>query len=225
MWNGKNKALTFSYDDGVEMDRRLVGIFNNYGMKCTFNLNSGIMTPASCWEKNCVKIRRMSPEGLPELYKGHEIAVHCSTHPDLTQLTPDEARREIMDDKKTLESLFGCEIKGMAYPYGTYNDTIVDIVKDCGIKYSRTCEDTHGFALPEKLLTFGATCHHDYIGLWALLDRFLAYDGEAPALFCVWGHSYEFSAYDNWSRIERFCKMAAGRDDIFYGTNSEVFLG
>ena len=31
------KAVTFSYDDGIEQDRRLVDIFNSYGMKCTFN--------------------------------------------------------------------------------------------------------------------------------------------------------------------------------------------
>ncbi len=46
MWDGKKKAVTFSYDDGVVYDRRLVGIFNKYGLKCTFNLNSGIMTGA-----------------------------------------------------------------------------------------------------------------------------------------------------------------------------------
>ena len=34
------KALTFSYDDGVEQDRRLVELFNKNNLKCTFNLNS-----------------------------------------------------------------------------------------------------------------------------------------------------------------------------------------
>ena len=33
MWNGKQKAVTFSYDDGIVMDKRLVEIFNRYGMK------------------------------------------------------------------------------------------------------------------------------------------------------------------------------------------------
>ena len=36
----KNKILTFSYDDGVTQDIRLVELFNKYGMKCTFNINS-----------------------------------------------------------------------------------------------------------------------------------------------------------------------------------------
>ena len=28
MWNGKKKAVTFSYDDGVTQDRRLVEMMN-----------------------------------------------------------------------------------------------------------------------------------------------------------------------------------------------------
>ena len=41
------KAITFSYDDGIESDRKLVEIFNRYGMKCTFNLNTGIQSRES----------------------------------------------------------------------------------------------------------------------------------------------------------------------------------
>ena len=37
---GKLKALTFSYDDGVEQDVRLIEIFKKYGLRGTFNLNS-----------------------------------------------------------------------------------------------------------------------------------------------------------------------------------------
>ena len=37
MFQGKMKALTFSYDDGVTQDARLIEIFNKYGLKATFN--------------------------------------------------------------------------------------------------------------------------------------------------------------------------------------------
>jgi hypothetical protein len=40
MWNGKNKAFTFSFDDGVLQDIRAIEIMNKYGLKGTFNLNS-----------------------------------------------------------------------------------------------------------------------------------------------------------------------------------------
>ena len=33
MWNGKNKAVTFSYDDGITQDKRLIKLFDKYGLK------------------------------------------------------------------------------------------------------------------------------------------------------------------------------------------------
>ncbi|HNX14524.1 MAG TPA: polysaccharide deacetylase, partial [Oscillospiraceae bacterium] len=37
MFDNKKKAVTFSYDDGVTQDIRLIELFNKYGMKATFN--------------------------------------------------------------------------------------------------------------------------------------------------------------------------------------------
>ena len=51
---GKHKVLTLSYDDGKIEDRRLVKIFNQYHIKATFNLNSGLthkIGRASCRER------------------------------------------------------------------------------------------------------------------------------------------------------------------------------
>ena len=73
MWNGKKKAVTFSYDDGVTQDRRLVEMMNTYGVKGTFNLNSGMQSYANVWEHpKGLLIHRMNTEGLKELYQGHE---------------------------------------------------------------------------------------------------------------------------------------------------------
>ena len=40
MFDGKNKAITFSYDDAVTQDIRLIELFDKYGVKGTFNINS-----------------------------------------------------------------------------------------------------------------------------------------------------------------------------------------
>lgn len=39
--DGKTKAFTLSYDDCVVQDKRLIEIFNKYGLKSTFNICSG----------------------------------------------------------------------------------------------------------------------------------------------------------------------------------------
>ena len=42
---GKAKALTFSYDDGVEQDIRFIEILDKNGLRGTFNINSGRFAP------------------------------------------------------------------------------------------------------------------------------------------------------------------------------------
>ena len=49
MFQNKHKAITFSFDDAIVDDIRLVEILNKYGLKATFNLNSGHLTGALCW--------------------------------------------------------------------------------------------------------------------------------------------------------------------------------
>ena len=68
MWDGKQKAVTFSYDDGVCQDRRLVDMFNYYHVKATFNLNSGMQTYASHYDFGNVRVHHMNAEGLKTLY-------------------------------------------------------------------------------------------------------------------------------------------------------------
>ena len=74
-WTEKyRKAFVLSYDDGVRQDIRLVEMLNKYGLKCTFNLNSGLMGPPYKWEADGVVIERIPSRSLRELYAGHEIA-------------------------------------------------------------------------------------------------------------------------------------------------------
>ena len=225
MWDGKKKAVTFSYDDGVTQDRRLVEMMNAYGVKGTFNLNSGIQSYANVWQhQKGLLIHRMNAEGLKELYQGHEIAVHCLTHADLPKFDEETIRNEILEDKKNLEERFGQPVVGMAYPFGTYNDTVVDIVRSCGIRYSRTVDRTGTFELPKEPLTLNPTCHHNDADVMELIARFLASDSEEPQLFYLWGHSYEFDVEQNWDLMEKILKKLSGHEDIFYGTNREVLL-
>jgi len=58
--NGKIKAVTLSYDDGVEQDIRLIEIMKKYGLKGTFNINSGLYAPEDIVYPSNQIHRRMS---------------------------------------------------------------------------------------------------------------------------------------------------------------------
>ena len=111
---GRAKALTFSYDDGVVQDIRFVGLLNRYGMKGTFNLNSGCYAPENPDPPK--PTRRLSKSEINELFGDgrHEVAVHSLTHPFLDELTPAAVAYEIVKDRENLERQFGRIIRGMA---------------------------------------------------------------------------------------------------------------
>lgn len=223
--NGKMKALTLSYDDGVEQDRTLVEIINRFGIKATFNLNSGIQSGASPFCKKDLVVRRLNVRDLPKLYAGHEIAVHSLTHPHLEQLGEAVIQNELEQDKLNLERIFNTKVQGMAYPFGTYNDQVIQEALRCGLKYARGIVSTRKFSIPQDPLgkmTYQPTCHHNDPALMSLAEQFLALQTRVPQLFYVWGHSYEFEADHNWHILEDFCRLVAGRDDIFYAVNAQV---
>lgn len=158
------------------------------------------------------------------MYKGHEIAVHTLTHQDLTKLDKDTVYNEVFLDKQNPERMFGCQITGMAYPYGTYNDEVVQILKKCKIQYARSVVSSGAFKLQKNLLIFKPTCHHADENIWELLEKFLKEKSEEKQLFYIWGHSYEFDVNNNWKRMEEILDRLIGHNNIFYGTNREVLL-
>lgn len=222
---GLHKALTLSYDDGVETDIRLIDIMKKHGLKGTFNLNSGIFAPEGTTYPAGQAQRRMSLSGILSTFTdcGMEVAVHGYTHPFLEQMPASSATLEVVRDRERLEELFGGIIRGMAYPYGTYNDTVIDVLRNCGIAYSRTTKTTEKFSIPTEFLAWDPTCHHNNPRLFELADKFVASKAaRAPELFYLWGHSYEFDGRNNWDIIETFAEKTGGHDDIWYATNIEI---
>ena len=131
---------------------------------------------------------------------------------------------EVMADRKNLEDDFGTIVRGMAYPYGTYNDEVVKCLQQCGIAYARTVVSTHDFQIPTNWLEMPATCHHNDPKLGELTDKFLNYKNTPkPWLFYLWGHSYEFERDNNWNVIKTFAEKMGNREEIWYATNIEVY--
>ena len=231
MWNGKKKAITFSFDDGVEQDKRLIEIFNKYGLKSTFNLNSakfGLKTEAQIGDV----VRRdaiVRACDVKSVYEGHEVAAHTLTHPRLTLLDDETIAYQVERDRLTLSELVGYEVVGMAYPCGGVNndERVADVIKRrTGVKYARTITETLDFLPRENLLRFDPSVYYaNSDKMFEMGERFLTLKSDTPQIFYIWGHSYEMDAgLISWEKFEEFCRLVAGRDDIFYGTNKEVLL-
>ncbi len=230
-FHGKKKAVTFSYDDGVTQDQRLIRLFDKYGLKCTFNINSGLLGRPGSLIREDVTVSHVKPRAceVRAIYEGHEIAGHTLTHPALSKLSDEDIIREVEEDRLALSEIAGYEVVGMAYPGGTgcINGHVADLVRTkTGIRYARTTTSTLNFDLQDDLILFNPTVYHhrEWDALFALGEAFLSLQPEKPRLFYIWGHAYEFDIHGDWERFEDFCRLISGQTDIFYGTNREVLL-
>jgi peptidoglycan/xylan/chitin deacetylase (PgdA/CDA1 family) len=224
---GKTKAFVFSSDDGPQQDRRLVALLNKYHLKGTFHLNSNKLNSPNYLQK----------EELKNLFKGHEVSVHSMNHPGLSGLPPAEIRSEIFGDKLSLEKISGRSVRGMAYPFGNYNDEVVEIAKASGMEYARLVDETRNFGLPSDFLRWKPSTHQfgkayyeaknpendqkELASFNNLTTDFLRSD--TLALYTVWGHSWEMGDSDaKWNDLENCFKQIANSKAVYTLTMIEV---
>ena len=229
---GKFKAVTFSYDDGLRADIRLAKTLSDRGMKGTFNLCSGLMSNVD--GKHYLSANEVKEHILP---LGHEIAIHGHSHSAPGLCRPIEIIDEFLTCRKNLEAEFGGIIRGMAYPdsglkvlYGGKNkEEVKSLIKSLDIAYARTTLDDRSFALPNDLHEWSATAHHTDPELMKYIDEFLSLDEKK--LYCsrrfaklmfIWGHSAEFDNNKNWELLDEICDKLADRDEIWYATCGEI---
>ena len=228
---GKTKAVTWSYDDGVRFDVPMARILEKYGMKGTFNLNSGTMDSE----------RKLAAEEVQKelLDHGHEVAVHGKFHKAPGLCRPVEIAADVLDCRRELEEMFGIIIRGLAYPdsgitnfqSGEEYAKVRQILEDLGIVYARTLSgDNNSFKLPQDWYAWMPTAKHTNPQILAWAKDFVELDVNSmylanrwPRLFYIWGHSYEFDKDNNWDHLEAICSLLSGHADTWYATNMEIY--
>lgn len=222
---GKRIAVTTSFDDGVVEDRRVVEAFNQWGLKGTFNLNSAVLRRDG---KHIPTEQggNIDASEVAGLYAGHEVAIHTATHPHLPLLDASQIATEVLDDRKALEDLVGYPVRGMAYPYGSFNAQVIEILRALGIVYCRTTARDMPCFPPVEPLAWGTTTHMFDQSPEPMPQRWETFHGnpKSSGLFFVWGHTYEFARpRQRWDDLERIFRPLAGKSDVWYATNIQLF--
>ena len=79
--------------------------------------------------------KHMNDSQIKEMVKaGMRIGSHTMSHCDLTSIREEDYQRELAESKRLLEQRFKTHIESIAYPYGLYNEKIVNLVKEYGYK-------------------------------------------------------------------------------------------
>lgn len=185
------------WDDGVRDDIRLAEILRRHGAKASFNLNWELhaKNDGGSWKYKDHEVSRISVTELRSVYDGFMVANHSLSHPHLEQIAPAAAEREIRDNRDALEQHFGYQVTGFAYPFGSYDQTVMDLVRASGHVYARTCKNVERAFPPADAMAFAPNCHFLAPDFWEKLEN-------AGEVFYFWGHSYEITNEEMWADFE-----------------------
>lgn len=123
----EDRYVVITFDDGWE-DNYTCGfpILKKYGYRATIFLTVskiGKDKDYLTWDQ----VKEMMDFGF-------EFGSHTLTHPHLTKIPLEKARLEIIESKNILEKRLKQKIETFCYPYGDYDKTIVELVKDAGYR-------------------------------------------------------------------------------------------
>ncbi len=111
----------------------------------------------------------MSAERLRELHAaGITIGSHSVDHLKLGTLDPEAQRRQLVDSRAALEDVLGAPVLHLCYPFGSFDQTTVQLAGEAGYRSATTClrgaagSDDHPLVLPRKAISFG----DDRLGYW-----------------------------------------------------------
>ncbi|MFY9493270.1 MAG: polysaccharide deacetylase family protein [Minisyncoccia bacterium] len=104
----------------------------------------------------------MTPSQLKEMRKkGMEIGSHGYSHTSLKSLDEESQFDDIVESKKTIESVIGADIRCFSYPFGDYNQHTIRILGKSGFKYGVAYN--HGkFSEKDHSLTVSAGNYEDF---------------------------------------------------------------
>ncbi|MDE7186666.1 MAG: polysaccharide deacetylase family protein [Lachnospiraceae bacterium] len=240
-----HKYLTFSFDDGLEQDKRLIRLMKKYGLKGTFNLNAGLFgkkdwvgrignigfkeynAPGNHGIIKTVEHFRIPKDEIRQVYEGFEVASHAYRHEALPGLKADRFDEVLGRDIDELSELVGYQVAGHAFPGGMSSKEARAYLKERGILYGRGAFSNGKFTFPEEPVNYSPTCSIKDKNVITLFDKFLASEIESEdLLFCMWGHGYEMdygTARASEEAFEKIFDYVSGREDIMYCTNKEAF--
>jgi peptidoglycan-N-acetylglucosamine deacetylase len=230
MKQSKSLIVTTSWDDGHENDIKMAKLLTKKNMKGTFYIT-----------KKCLKPLLL--EKIIEISHNHEIGAHTLNHPKLTEITLEEAKKEILGSKLYLENIINSPVDMFCYPKGKYNEGMMHLVKETGFIAARTCK-TGNFEFPLNKYDWQITLHLSngsplmtskmILKNKLPLKTFFDWESRAKYLFDlalnkggiyhIWGHSWEIEKKDEWGKLERVFDYISNRKDVIYATNGQIFL-
>jgi peptidoglycan/xylan/chitin deacetylase (PgdA/CDA1 family) len=140
--NNSQKKLVVTFDDAfLSVHQNAMKLLDLTGFKAVQFVVADLIGKSNEWDLKLgtKQLPIMSLSQIREwISEGHQIGSHTLTHPYLTRISYSQAREEIISSKKKLEDLFNVPIEHFCYPYGDFEPSIQELVKEAGYSSGST---------------------------------------------------------------------------------------
>jgi len=103
------------------------------------------------------------------------VGSHTLTHPKLTSLSAKDAAREMVESRRQLEKWLGMEVKLFSFPFGDFNQGLIELCREAGYSRVFTTLPMQAFACPDEYVTGRVSVESSDWEIEFLLKLFGAY--------------------------------------------------
>ena len=133
------KSVAITFDDGYyDNYLNVYPYFRKHKLSATIFVTTGY-----CGKKALLDGIPLEMLGWNEIKEMSQniinIGAHTITHPNLQKISLEETKNEILGSKEEIEKTIGRDVDYFAYPFGMYNDEIIDLVNFLGFKGAFGC--------------------------------------------------------------------------------------
>ena len=125
----KKVALTFDTAWGADKTLQILEILKEYKVNATFFM-------VGFWvEKYPEMVKAIDEQGI-------EIGTHSNTHPDMTTISQSQIELELQTSINSIKKITNKDVTLFRAPYGAYNNTLLGITDNMGLKTIQWDVDT-----------------------------------------------------------------------------------
>lgn len=167
-YSGRKKVCTITFDDGCKSILLIKKFLNSRNLPYTLFISTGFVNKGMSSFLSTEDIKDMSKR------KNVEIGSHSESHCDLTSIYDVDLKNELLESKLNLSELIGRDVVSFAYPFGSFNDSIIKEVRRhyknaFSVYKSKKCDYT--FSIPR--MDINSTNINNYVLFLKDMCRYL----------------------------------------------------
>ncbi len=136
--------MVLTFDDGHKNNySESLPILKKYNFPATIFLSTGFVGDYYFSKSQNIKFKMLTWHKIKEMHDSGliDFEPHGVNHLKLGKIPLEEAEQEITESKKTIEEKLGKECRFFAFPHGSYNKEVIEILKRNGFLAGLTVEE------------------------------------------------------------------------------------